>query len=143
VETMSFQGTFMKKYAVFTLLFIILFSSLVLAQKQPTGRVLGKIVDGETGEPLIGVNVLLENTMMGSATDLDGNYAINNVPINTYNLVATYIGYSRVKIENVVVRSNQVTMLNFSMTMEAIQGEEVIVTAKAIRNNETVRKRRR
>ena len=41
-----------------------------------TGKIAGLVIDGSTGEPLAGVNVIIENTVMGAATGLDGSYFI-------------------------------------------------------------------
>ncbi|MGM0739469.1 MAG: carboxypeptidase-like regulatory domain-containing protein, partial [Bacteroidota bacterium] len=51
-------------------------SAPVLAQ---AGFISGQVTDAEDGEPLIGANVVIEGTTMGSSTDVDGNYRILNV----------------------------------------------------------------
>ena len=43
-----------------SLIFIVLNCSIVIAGV--TGKITGTVIDGESGEPLIGVNVILENT---------------------------------------------------------------------------------
>ena len=58
-----------------------------------TGKVSGFVKDAETGDPLPGVNVMLEGTSMGGATDLDGYFFIINVPPGSYVLKATMMGY--------------------------------------------------
>ncbi|MDZ7264017.1 MAG: TonB-dependent receptor [candidate division KSB1 bacterium] len=102
------------------------------------GKIAGKLVDAETGSPLIGANVIIQGTNLGAASDLEGNYLINAVPTGTYTLVVMMMGYSRVTISDVVVTPNQVTKINASLKPEVIETEEVVVTAKAIRNTEAV-----
>ncbi|MDZ7723038.1 MAG: TonB-dependent receptor [candidate division KSB1 bacterium] len=114
-------------------LLFLFFANLLFAQ---TGTITGKIVDSETGEALIGVNVILQGTMIGDATDMDGEYRIKNAPVGDYTVMGSYMGYSRITIQDVAIRTNQVVTLNFTMTMESLQGEEVVVTAKAVRNTE-------
>jgi len=63
----------MKKY----LIFILLYSSWLFAQ---TGSIRGIIVDQESGDPLIGANIIIDGTTMGAATDVEGSYQITNVP---------------------------------------------------------------
>ncbi|HXG01527.1 MAG TPA: carboxypeptidase-like regulatory domain-containing protein, partial [Bacteroidota bacterium] len=58
-----------------------------------TGKIAGKIIDAATKEPLVGVSVLLEGTKLGASTDVDGLYAIINIPPGTYTVVASAIGY--------------------------------------------------
>ncbi|CUS92585.1 Domain of unknown function (DUF4480), partial [Candidatus Kryptonium thompsonii] len=48
----------------------------ILAQ---VGKIAGKVVDMETKEPLIGANVIIEGTLLGASTDLNGNYVILTV----------------------------------------------------------------
>lgn len=52
-----------------------------------TGKIAGKVTDAETGEPLIGINVIIDGTTIGAATDINGNYIINNVEPGVYTLV--------------------------------------------------------
>ena len=68
-----------------------------------TGKIAGKVLDVRTGEPLIGVNMLLEGTTIGAASDLNGNYVILSVPPGVYNLRASAIGCNPVTFENVRV----------------------------------------
>lgn len=52
-----------------------------------TGSVSGTVVDSESGETLIGVNVVLEGTLKGTATDIDGKYALKSVEPGIYTLI--------------------------------------------------------
>ena len=64
------------------------------------GAVEGYMRDKKTGEPLIGGNVLLVGTQLGAATDLNGFYNIINIPVGTYNVRYTYVGYQTVIIKD-------------------------------------------
>ena len=46
----------------------------------------GKITDIRSGEPLIGANIMLSGTMLGSATDENGDYIISDVPIGSFTI---------------------------------------------------------
>lgn len=82
--------------------------------------VTGTVVD-ETGEPLIGVTVMVSGTNNGTATDLDGNYALKNVP-SKGKLVFSYIGYSN-KTESV----NGRTTINLTMSEDSQALDELVV----------------
>jgi hypothetical protein len=58
------------------------------------GAITGYIIDQETGEPLIGANVVLDNTKIATATNTEGKYYLSNVPAGHYNLNVTYAGYT-------------------------------------------------
>lgn len=68
-----------------------LFSERVLGQ---TATVVGKVTDSETGQSLIGANVLVAGTSIGSATDIEGNFEISNLHAGIHVLRASFIGYS-------------------------------------------------
>jgi outer membrane receptor protein involved in Fe transport len=89
----------------------------------------GTATDSRTGEPLIGVNIILKGTILGTATDQDGEYTLLNIPAAEYTVVATYIGYKTVTVKDVIIRADRTTRLDFKMEVSAIEGEEVVVEA--------------
>jgi hypothetical protein len=94
------------------------------------GTVRGKVVDQETGSPLPGVNVYIVGTSMGAATDDEGEYYIINVPVGTYDLRATMIGYKTITQRNVKVIRDQTQWVNFRMVRSVLEGESVEVIAE-------------
>ena len=62
-----------------------------------TGKIVGQVTDSGSGEPLVGVNVSLSGTSLGSSTDGDGNYLILNVPPGIYTMIFKYIGYNMIQ----------------------------------------------
>ena len=63
-----------------------------------TGKLVGKVTDTNTGEPLIGANILLQGTDLGAATDVNGQFIIINIPPGIYNVKVSYISYETVLI---------------------------------------------
>lgn len=114
--------------------FLILVNSL---PAQTTGTIRGNVFDAETGEPIIYCNLQLEGTNIGSTTDLDGFYTITNVPIGTYQLKATYIGYDSLST-TIVIKENQITNQRISLTPNSIQLSTVDVSAKKEKAKEEV-----
>ena len=100
------------------------------------GKIVGKLVDSETGDALIGANVFLQDTMIGAASDLDGAYEVKNIPPGMYNLVISIIGYAKKVVQNVQVTADDVVKFDIALEPEAIAAEDVIVTATMIRNTE-------
>lgn len=107
---------------------LLLFSEFIFAGT--TGRVRGKITDQETGEPIVGANVIIEGTYFGAAADLEGDYYINNVPPGTYTLIASAVGYNKVRIEKVVIKIDLTTEIDIQLSSGAITLGEVVVEAK-------------
>jgi outer membrane receptor protein involved in Fe transport len=94
-----------------------------------TGKIAGKVTEAETGEPMIGVNVVIEGTMIGAATGSDGTYVINNVDPGVYSVVFSAVGYQRKIITNVSVASNFTTIIDIELAIEAYLLETVVVEA--------------
>lgn len=111
----------------FVLITFLVFAGSVMAQ---SGRLEGTVTDTETGEPLIGVNIYIEELEIGAATNLDGYFSVINVRAGTYTVRASYIGYSTVRLNEVRININQTTTLNFRMSEEVFAGSEVVVVAE-------------
>ncbi len=116
------------KYIFYYCIFI-LFISFGVSNAQTAGKLKGKVTDNK-GEPLVGANVLISGTNLGSATDLDGYYTILNVRTGTYSVEFRYIGYQSKNVEGVKIVPDQTTEINIELSEQAIQGEIVTVTAR-------------
>ena len=66
----------------------------------------GTIVDGQSGESLVGVEVKIEGTDLKTYTDFDGNFSFDNVKPGDYKLVTNYISYKQKK-EELTLNSNE------------------------------------
>ncbi|MDO8549453.1 MAG: TonB-dependent receptor, partial [Ignavibacteria bacterium] len=115
----------MKKTLLFFL--TITFYSLNITFAGTTGKITGKVTDNQTGEPLPFVNIILEGTNFGAATDIDGNYVILNIPPGKYNLKAQYIGYQTVIVENISASIDLTTTVDFKLNESAVELEEIVV----------------
>ena len=71
-------------------------SEVSLAAVQQTKKIIGTVVDN-TGEPVIGANVVVKGTTLGSITDMDGKFIIEDVPSNG-TLQISYIGYKSIEM---------------------------------------------
>jgi len=120
----------MRIFRVLILGLLICFSLSAQLFGATVGKIQGQVIDQETGQPLPGCNVIVEGTTMGSATDIEGFYTIINVPPGLYNVKASMMGYAVVTQTNVRVNINRTTTVNFTLGVESIEGEEVVITAK-------------
>lgn len=106
--------------------------------QQPTdavGTIRGTIIDETNGEPLIGVNILVEGSATGTITDLDGTFTLRLKP-GAYNLNISYISYASTTISEIMLSPDQVQVLDIRMKPETQLISEVVVSARALRNNE-------
>lgn len=113
----------MKKF----LLLLLISSHVIYAGT--TGKLSGSVKDSQTGEPLVGANIIIVGTEFGAATNLDGNFVILNIPPGSYSVKVSYIGYQVSLFNDLQIIVDQTTQLPAELTPESIQVEEVIVTA--------------
>lgn len=93
------------------------------------GKIAGRVVD-VFGETLPGVNVSLAGTTQGAVTDLDGNYIILRVKPGTYGVRASFIGFASQTMAGVEVIVDKTSRIDFTLTEEVFEGEEIIITAE-------------
>ena len=105
--------------------FVLLLPALLSAFNY--GKISGSVTDEATGETMFGVNVIVEGTAQGAATDGDGAYLILQIPPGSYTLKANMIGYDIAVIPDVVISSNRITHLDFVLRSTVLGGEAVEV----------------
>jgi len=111
-------------------LILLILLNVTLALSGTTGKIAGRVIDSETREPLVGVNVVVKGTTLGSSTDIEGYYTILLVPSGTYSVVATMVGYSSVTVSEVRVRIDQTATENIELPQETINMGDIIVVAE-------------
>ncbi len=94
-----------------------------------TGTIRGFVYDQSTGEPVIFTNVILKGTTTGAATDVNGYYSISKVPVGSYTLLVTYLGYDTLE-QDVKVERDQIVTEKLYLTKSAIQIREFEVTGE-------------
>jgi TonB-dependent receptor len=96
-----------------------------------TGEITGIVTDRSTGEVLVGANVVLQGTTIGSAANNEGIYTIRRVPAGTYILVASYLGYQRKDDIEITVTGGSELRLDIQLEWVGLLIDEVTITAQA------------
>ncbi len=108
------------------ILFFLLASITSFAQE--TGRIIGKITDKKSGDPLPGVNVILKGTYYGAASDINGNFKINAITPGSYLVSVSLIGYKTVEFTGIKIEPNQTKQINVEMSETVLTlGQDVTV----------------
>jgi hypothetical protein len=128
-------GNFNMNQRIFILLITFLLSSQVYSQK---ATIKGRLIDNETKEPLLYGIVLIEGTTQGATTDLDGYYILENVPIGTLTLKASYVSYHPIVKQGVVVSEGETISIDFGLSSNTVGLGEVKVTGQKNRESETL-----
>lgn len=116
---------------------VILFLSAFALAAQ-TGVLSGKVIDKSTGETLIGASIVVQKDgtqVTGTTTDFDGNYALD-VQGGVYDLVVSYVSYSKQTITGVEVKSGQANVLDIALESESQTLNEVVVKAAVVKNTD-------
>ena len=120
------------------LTFLWSFCVLLIAQ----GSFEGKVLDGKTNSPLIGVNIVMKNlsdttsqslkaqlySILGTASNLDGEFKIRNLDPGSYELTLTYIGYDK-KIVNFIIKENTQIQETFYLNTNSTEIDVVVISA--------------
>ncbi|MDP2303745.1 MAG: TonB-dependent receptor [Ignavibacteria bacterium] len=116
----------MKK--LFLLIFIL---SGPLLFSQSKGNLAGKIVDAASNEPIIGVNVIVKGTYWGAATDLNGNFKINDISPGTYTVEVSSIGYKTIQYTALQIEANKTKSLDIKLEETVLTlGQDVVVVGE-------------
>lgn len=121
---------------LFIKLFLLaLFTTVSLNLYAQKGTLTGIVIDEDTGEELIGVNIYVPIISNGGVTDLTGRYNIDLDP-GIYSIEVSYITHQKKIIEDIEIFSGRVTVLDIMLSESSQQLEEVIVSARRMDNNE-------
>jgi len=126
-------------FTLFLLFCVNLLLLSVFTYGSTTGKLTGRITEAGTGEPLVGINIILEGTTMGAATDLDGYFLINNVPPGNYVVAVSGIGYQKKRFIDVRIAVDFTTQLDVVLETEVYAVEAIVVQAQApmVRKDQT------
>lgn len=112
------------RFLLQTLMILLIMNNIIYAE---SGSIFGEIVDIDTHQPLPGANIIIKSLDKGVGADNNGFFQINNIPVGSYTITVSMIGYSKVSRTNVNIYSNRQTPLKFYLSPQVLKGNEVIV----------------
>ena len=117
----------MKKGSFVVLLSIAMFISYGQVQMHQTIR--GRVLDAVSGYALIGANVILldSDPVVGTSTDLNGNFILESIPLGRQGIEIRYVGYSTRVIPNLYLSSGKEAQVEVKMEENTMDMEEVVV----------------
>lgn len=115
----------------FKLGFILLFCLFQIDAQELVQTIRGTVIDKHSQFPLPGASiVVLTNNYQGTATDVEGNFRIDEVPIGRHSIEVSFIGYDPVFLNNAVLNSAKELILNIELEESVKKLEEVKIVAK-------------
>ena len=120
----------MKPFVIFIVMLFGI-SNPFYANNEFTQTIRGSVLDAVTGYPLIGATIMLSGTNppVGTITDPDGVFVLENVPVGRQSLEISYVGYLPRKVENLLLTSAKETVIQVQLEESTIEMEEVVVKA--------------
>lgn len=117
-------------------LIVMLVSVMSLSAQQLTQTIRGTVVDKISKTPLPGAAVMLLGTepMMGTTTDADGNFKLQQVPIGKHTVRISFIGYEEMTLPNIIVNSGKEVVLNIPIEESIVQMETVVIEGAIDKN---------
>ncbi|MFC1537542.1 carboxypeptidase-like regulatory domain-containing protein, partial [Gemmatimonadota bacterium] len=129
---------------VLSLIMVTLLTVPVFAQLN-TAKIEGVVIVKDTGQPLEGVQVIVDGTQLGNITNADGYFFILNVPPGRQSIVFTYTGYQKTTVANQLLLAGQTTTVGCSMSSTIVELEGIIVEGEVeilLPRDQTVSKQR-
>ena len=116
------------------LILLVLLNFAFCAMAQTT--VSGRVVDQDSGEPLVGASVVIQGTATGAVTDIDGNFVVRNIPSGSTVLLVNFIGYGQQKID-ISGQSGEIKVDDINLVTAAVGLNEVMVMASMATDRKT------
>lgn len=132
MKNMSIKNTIKKLTGALLVVFLCEMSA-----HAQTGRVTGTVIDSN-GEPLIGANVMVANSAIGAATNVDGEYLLRRVPEGDQTINVGSLGYQKQNFDVTIVAGETVE-LDVELSADVVEGEEVTIYSQALGQARAVR----
>ena len=106
---------------------LLIITSFIYAKN---GSISVLVIDSKNQKPLIGANVFITESSIGTSTDEKGFYKLNNVKNGTFVVKASYIGYKSYQ-DTLEISDSEDVILDFKLKYTTIKGQEILVRAQA------------
>jgi hypothetical protein len=118
------EGKFDMKKISLIIGLLLLFISPVFSTN--FGTIEGKVTDSKTGQPVIGANILMIHTGLGTVTDASGAFVIRSVPAGKYGMAVSMMGFEKVVKPDISVESKRATHVDVELVEKAIESKETV-----------------
>jgi len=117
------------------LLLTFLFTTFFINAQDLTQTIKGKIIDDSSQAPIAFATVVIisTNPIIGTTSDMDGNFIFENVPIGRYDLEISFLGYEPIIKPEVIVTSAKEVILTFALKESAYTFDEIVIKPKVVK----------
>ena len=118
------------------LLFTILIFLVPISLLSQTGKIAGRVISKQSGEPIEGVSVFLEDSQTGTYTKENGTYLMQNISVGEHTVHIRFVGYRKMKIKT-IIENDITTIVNFELEIKAVRVEGMKISANRAVKRET------
>ncbi len=122
------------KYKLLFLSLILVFKSTLLFSQN--GVLKGRVFNSINNEPVPFANILIDSLFVGTTSDFDGNFRIENIKPGSYNITASFIGFRKAVFYEVIVNSTRPSILDVPLVEETTLLEEAVIRASPFSKTE-------
>ncbi len=116
-----------QKYILFVLVLILLGRNTFA---QSTKKIFGYVYDSSGNVPLVGANVIIEGSGIGTSTNENGYFHFDNLLNGTYSVTVSFIGYKSKTEADIIVNGDQPKEVYFYLTKAENKLDEIVITSK-------------
>ncbi|MEO6302860.1 MAG: TonB-dependent receptor [Bacteroidia bacterium] len=121
----------MKKYITLIVMILV----VRISYSQQNGTIKGKVIEQSTKQPIIGVTIVIQDTMLFASTDTTGVFIINNVPEGSHILKISILGFQEKLLTDIVVVRDKINYFETELLDDAKNMDEVVVSTFRNENN--------
>lgn len=122
------KNNFIFMMMLFLGIFIFSSNHTLYAQKESEANIFGHVLDAANHEHLPFVNVYIKGTTLGTATNDNGHYILEHLPVGTHTVVVSFMGYKTIEQE-VTLKANNSVEMNFTLEENTRLMNDIVVSA--------------
>ncbi len=112
-----------------TLLLLLLFSIISGTLFAAGGILKGVVKDAQTGDPLPGAGIVIKEKFLGTYSDINGSFVLNNIPAGSHVVTINYLGYKEQQV-TIEITGGETQTIDFSLEVLSTEVAEIVVTAQ-------------
>tara|TARA_R110002096_G_scaffold432976_3_gene650769 strand:- start:22306 stop:25146 length:2841 start_codon:yes stop_codon:yes gene_type:complete len=131
---MTLKGSKRKAVKRFVSLGLLMFTWMLVSSSvyaQNVGTLQGVVTEYTNGDPIFGANIFIVELSRGAATDLEGRYIVERVPVGTYKVRVSFLGM-KTRLMDVTINANETVTFDVALEEELVEGEVIEIRAQAL-----------
>lgn len=113
---------------------IIIVTPCIIIAAEPHGSINGTVYNSSTRLPVNAATILISELKKGSITNVKGEFSIASLPVGTYSVRISCIGYATATYTDIIIRSGRITRLEIPLEEQSVKAQDMIVSEGYFKN---------